>query len=337
MKAHAMNRVMLTCVMVAVSCWGMIAGAEEKTPHAEVVAFYGYDDCVRLQNGIARVILCPAAGGRVLEYSRKGVNALYLAPGGEGWDYARDKTGGSMSAGRFDIGPEPTIASHPHLWMGRWTAEITGPRSARLVSIEDAATGVQLIRDFELDAESTELKCTQTIRNISQAAVEYCHWSRTFAIGGGKCVIPLTNPSRFPNGYVMYGPGPVINFRPEDPQIRRRDGFLEITGVPAFPKLGMDSAAGWFAYLMPNDLMFVKRFKVDTDRVYNEVAGLTMSVWYPDGPMCELEPIGPRERLLPGQYAAFTETWYLLPRQFPKGEHEIDLSSVARQVGDQTR
>ena len=64
--------------------------------------------------------------------------------------------------------------------------------------------------------------------------------------------------------------------------------------VPKQPKLGMDTAAGWFAYLMKNDLMFVKRFAVERDRPYNEVAGLTMSIWYPDRPMCELEPIGPR-------------------------------------------
>ena len=42
------------------------------------------------------------------------------------------------------------------------------------------------------------------------------------------------------------------------------------------PKLGMDSYAGWFCYLMKNDLMFVKRYPTYPDRVYNEVAGLTI-------------------------------------------------------------
>ena len=116
----------------------------------------------------------------------------------------------------------------------------------------------------------------------------------------------------------MYGPGPAINYRPEDPGIRTRHGFLEITATPRYPKLGMDSYAGWFAYLMKNDLMFLKRFPTYRDRVYNEVAGLTMSIWYPDGPMCELEPIGPREKLASGKSASFTETWWLLPHHFPQ-------------------
>ena len=45
---------------------------------------------------------------------------------------------------------------------------------------------------------------------------------------------------------VMYDTGDLINLRPEDANVRTRDGFLEITGVPRAPKLGMDSYAGWF-------------------------------------------------------------------------------------------
>lgn len=310
----------------------------DESAGARVVPFFGYDDCIRLENDSTRVTLCPAAGGRVLEYSLSGKNALYLPPGGEGWTYAPGKKGGAMNAGRFDIGPEQTIARHPQLWSGRWTGKITGPRTAQLVSAKNKSTGVQLVREFTLDAKSSKLQCKQTIKNVSPVTREYCHWSRTFALGGGICVIPLTKPSRFPNGYVMYEAAkPAINFRPVDPHIRKRDGFLEITGAPQFPKLGMDTYAGWFAYLMKNDLMFVKRFPTYPDRVYNEVAGLTMSIWYPDRPMCELEPIGPREKLAPGESASFTETWWVLPRSFPKEGEQVNLKQVAAQVGRDAR
>lgn len=303
---------------------------------AEVIPFYGYQDCVELSNGTARVVLCPAAGGRVLEYSLRGQNALYLDPQGSGATYQPGRKGISMSAGRFDIGPEQTIPKHPLLWMGRWQADITGPHSARLTSVADMATGVQLIREFILDPKSTKLTCKQTIKNISQEPKAYCHWSRTFALGQGICVIPLTKPSRFPHGYVMYGPGPAINFRPQDPNIRIREGFLEILAAPKFPKLGMDSYAGWFAYLMKNNIMFVKQFPTDRNRVYNEVAGLTMSIWYPDKAMCELEPIGPRENLQPNQAASFTETWRLLPYPFPAKGNPVDLSKVFKLVHQNT-
>jgi hypothetical protein len=310
-------------------------GAEETSARiegAKIVQFYGYKDCIRLENVKSRVTLCPRAGGRVLEYALNGKNSLYLPPGDEGWEYGSTRRDGNMTAGRFDIGPELTTPQHPKLWMGRWSGEITGDRAAKLVSQPDDATGVQLVREFTLDAESSRLACKQTIKNVSQSAKEYCHWSRTFALGGGICVIPLPEASRFPNGYVMYETGALINARPVDPNIRAQDGYLVITGAPKYPKLGMDSTAGWFAYLMKNDLMFVKRFSVQPDRPYNEVAGLTMSIWYPKQPMCELEPIGPRERLAPGEFASFTETWYLLPQTFPKDNQTVTPKTIAATV-----
>jgi hypothetical protein len=331
------QRNLAALILVGIALAVPTAKAAESSVGARIVTFYGYDDCIRLENESTRVTLCPAAGGRVLEYSLDGKNCLYLAPGNEGWVYEPGKKGGSMTAGRFDIGPEQTIPRHPLLWMGRWTGEITGPRSARLASAKDKSTGVQLVREFTLDEKTSQLACKQTIRNVSSKTVEYCHWSRTFALGGGICVIPLTKPSRFPNGYVMYGKDGAIGFRPEDENIRHRDGFLEIIAAPRHPKLGMDTSAGWFAYVMPNDVMFVKRFPVDRDRVYNEVAGLTMSIWYPDAPMCELEPIGPRERIAPGQSASFTETWLLLPHQFPGKGQQIDLKKLGKQVNNASR
>lgn len=306
----------IACLLVTL----IISPFAEAAEKARVVSFHGYDDCIRLENGTTRVTL-GTAGGRVLEYAYKGQNVLYLSD---------DK---SMSAGRFDIGPEQIIPRHPELWSGKWTGSITGPRSARLTSVKDTPTGVQLVRDFRLDEKSSRLECKQTIKNVSEKTVEYCHWSRTFALGGGICLIPLTEPRRFPNGYVMYDLTPAIMFRPVDPNIRVRDGFLEITGAPKFPKLGMDTREGWFAYLMKNDLMFVKEFPVFPERSYNEVAGLTMSIWYPNRPMVELEPIGPREKLTPGESSSFTETWRILPQEFPGEGERVDIRDVVEKVG----
>jgi hypothetical protein len=93
---------------------------------------------------------------------------------------------------------------------------------------------------------------------------------------------------------------------------------------------------GWLAYVMPIDRVLVKRFPAYPDRVYNEAAGLTVSVWYPASKQVELEPIGPRERLKPGESASFTEDWWLLPHPFPKKGESIDLKALAKQVKTET-
>jgi lysophospholipase L1-like esterase len=317
-----------------------IAPLLDDTEGARRIEFLNYPGCIELTNKVAtRAVLGHHVGGRVLVYSQDDKNALYLDPNEAKWGTPGGPKRPS-SAGRFDIGPEYLIPSRPVLWSGEWQSEITGPRSARLTSQEDPSTGVQLIREFELAEDSSHLSCRQIIRNTSDKTKQWCHWSRTLAIHGGIPIVPLTPAtSKFPNGYIMMETRDQMNIAPEDPNIRRKGRYLEITAPPEYPKLGMDSHAGWFAYQMPNDFAFVKRFIADPARVYNEIAGLTISVWYPKKgrtPACELEPIGPREDIAPGDSASFTEHWWLVPNKFPAEGCGLDLDALGAKIESET-
>jgi hypothetical protein len=308
--------------------------AEEPTAHA--VAFHGYTKAVELTLGSTRAVLGPQAGGRVLAFSVGGKDALYLDEAEKNWTPGRPAP---SSAGRFDYGPELTVTPHPKAWAGEWSAEITKANVVKLTSPRDDPAGIQLVREFRLvpHGDHVGLSCTQTMTNVSRETREVCHWGRSFSPGGGICVVPLGDrPSRFPGKYALYEDGAVINVKAKDEKVRERDGCLEILGPPRKPKLGFDTYAGWLAYVMPNDTAFVKRFPAYPDRVYNEAAGLTLSVWYPPSKMIELEPIGPRERLKPGESASFTEDWWLLAHPFPKDRQRIDLKALAGQVEKQT-
>ena len=110
--------------------------AAEPPTGTSVLAFRGYAGCLELKNTSTRVVICPSAGGRVLVYSWKGQNSLYLDPQDQG-PVGDTKRRIPMSAGRFDIGPEKVIPPHPGLWSGRWTGELSGPRAARVTSTHD--------------------------------------------------------------------------------------------------------------------------------------------------------------------------------------------------------
>ena len=307
--------------------------AEE--PIGRVVAYHGYTKAIEMKRGSARAVLCPQAGGRVLEFSVNGNHALFLDDAEKKWQPGKP---GSISAGRFDYGPELTVIAHPKIWSGEWSAEIVGS-VVKLTSPPEEAAGIQLVREFGFieHNKSIGLSCKQTITNVSKETREVCHWGRSFSPGSGICLIPLGDqPSRFPSKYAMYEDSAIINVRNKDDLIRERDGFLEILAPPRKPKLGFDSYAGWLAYVMPNNALFVKRFATFPDRVYNEAAGLTLSVWYPTGPRIELEPIGPRERLQPGDSASFTEDWWLLTHPYPKKDEKIDLKRLSEQVKNET-
>lgn len=304
-------------------CSGQVAGADEPT-EIQTVDFGIYQDCPILVNETTRVVFCPQVGGRILEYSLNGENALFVS------DYERtgieSEIGGkSPSAGRFDIGPEKIVPKRTESFFGKWTTEKTGPRSLRMTSLPGELTGVTLRRDFELDDESSRLVCTQTITNVSDKTTRNCHWSRTFGNKAGIVLIPLEGFPRFPNRYVRYDGGS-IHLSPKDDNIRIRDGFLEINGPPSSPKLGMDSYAGWLAHQQPTGLLFIKQFPTYPNRNYCEVAGLTISTWAPaSGHTVELEPIGPTETLQPGQSASFTEIWSLHQNPFPTAGETFDL------------
>ena len=83
---------------------------------------------------------------------------------------------------------------------------------------------------------------------------------------------------------------------------------------------------------MRNDLMFLKRYPTYPDRAYGEMAALTISIWYKDDVVCELEPIGPKENIAPGESVSFTEDWWLAPCRFPGDDKMIDLDGVKKTV-----
>lgn len=308
------------------------ASAAEKTPAGTAwVSTHGYTGCVQLENSLIRVVLEPNCGGRVLEYSYKGTNALYNDPKQDGMVYGPGKKMSDPCGGRCDIGPEMTIPSHPDLWYGKWKAEITGPYSARMTSVKDKNTGVQLVRDFKLDPNSTHVKFTQTIRNVSGETKSYCHWSRTFGDGGGICLVPISPNSRFPRGFTIYKDGGLVIAPPDHQNYRIRDNFLIIDGEPPQSKFGLDSNAGWLAYITRGDLLLVKRFPTYPERAYSEFAALTISLWYYKDLQCELEPIGPKEVIKPGGSSSFTEDWWLFPYTYPTDKN-VDLKAVTALV-----
>ena len=326
---------MFTRSLLVTSCFLACGAARADEPTVKEVASHGYTKAIEMKLGKTRAVLCPQAGGRVLEYSVDGVDAMWFDEAEKKWQPGKP---GPITAGRFDYGPELTVGPHPKAWQGEWTAEIAGG-SAKLTSPKEDG-GIQLVRQFRLvpHGDHVGLSCAQTMTNVSNETREVCHWGRSFSPGGGICVIPLGDrPSRFPSKYAMYEDSAVINVRNKDDNIRERDGFLELLAPPRKPKLGFDTYAGWLAYSLPNDALFVKRFATFPDRVYNEAAGLTLSVWYPTGPRIELEPIGPRERLKPGESASFAEEWWLLKHPHPKKGEKLDLKALAEQVAKQTK
>jgi hypothetical protein len=306
------------------------AGAAKEFAGTKWIDFAGYERCPVLYNKDARVVLGPHCGGRVLEYSWKGKNALHLDPKQHGLTVRPPKRNVQPSAGRFDIGPDVAPA-HAVLWSGPWTAEVTGPRRARMTSRVDRGMGLRVVREFALAADSSRLQCTQTLVNVSNEVKRYCYWGRSFSPGGGTCIVPLTRPSRFPGGYAMLAPGSRVLCRAKDPRVKMSRRFAVVADLPRHPEIGFDSYAGWMAYHR-DGMLFVKKFPAYRDRIYsNSMVTFTIVIYY-TRTICELEPFGPEEKLQPGQSASFTVDWWFTPYAGRARDGSADPEEVERIV-----
>ncbi len=301
----------------------------------QLVKENGYENCIEIKNADTRLVLEPNAGGRVLVYAYKGVNVMYLDTAQNGWTTAKGKLPNThLCGGRCDIGPSKMKPNTDLFFFGSWKGQITGKNSARLTSQVDPKTGLQLIRDFTLDAATSHLTFTQKIINRGKEMQHVCHWGRTFVEGGGICVLPVSKKTRLPKHYLIYGPGNVMDFMPEEPNISVTDGLLSIVAPPTRPKLVMDASEGWIAYVTRSNRLFVKKFPVFFNRVYGEMSACNTSIWYNGDQMCEIEPTGPWEELKPGKQVAFTEDWYVTDFAYP-GSKAVDakkIQSVAKTI-----
>lgn len=325
----------IVCALAVLIIASDAMSQEETFEGVAKIKFLNYENCIELKNDDTRVVLGHHVGGRILEYSVRGNNILYLSPEESNWTSGKTDQKLPSSAGRFDVGPEIKQVRGRAIWQGPWTVKPTGDRSARMTSPVDPDSKMQVIRDIELDSESSRLTIIQTVKNVGDEKLNQGYWSRTFAKHGGVAIVPC-NPkhSRMPDMYYSARSRYLINMKAEDPAIRRVEDFLLIEGPTEFPKLGFDACTGWVAYQTRDDQLFVKRYPVFPDRKYAEPTGINLSIFYPKKdwmPICEIEPIGPLERLKPNESASFTVEWWLLDRPFPESGN-VDPKAVEKFV-----
>lgn len=306
------------------------------TEGSRFITSHGYDNCIELSNGVCRVVLEPNCGGRVLVYEIEGKNVLYIDPRQNGLMPPPEEwsaiPGVDPCAGRFCIGPEKIFQTPKLFWLGKWNAKITGKYSGRLTSKVDEKEGLQLVRDFQLDPKTSKLKITQTIKNLGIKPKKLCFWSRTLATGGGICIVPLSNPNRFPKGYIDYANGNIMRYIPElEKNIEVVDSFLFIKGPTKLAKFVFDSDKGWMGYITRDNMLFVKTYEYKSTYEYGEMAAVPLSIWYKEDKMAELEPIGPWEWIAPKGESSFSEIWHLFPYKYPVNK-EVDVININHKV-----
>ncbi len=294
-------------------------------PTIESINFRGWDDALRLSNGIVSLVAVPGIGGRIIAYDLANQPYFFLDPalagqlftpeqhierGPFGWkNYGGDKTWpapqGWPERDKWPGPPDPVLDS------GRFEliecGVVEGVAAVTMRSQPDPYTGTQITRRLSLGADTSTAHLHIEMQNVSDKPVRWSVWDVaqldcTTAEGqpDPACTIylPLDRHSRFAAGYhLMVGPSDNPSWQPD-----LAHGLLTAHYLGRMGKVGVDRAT-WLGFTRRTslgDYAFIERFAYEDGETY------------PDGEVnseCWLN--GPSDEQLNDGSAADFKLWYM--------------------------
>jgi hypothetical protein len=311
--------------------------------------FHGWRACY-LENRFIRLVAVPDIGGRVMAYDLGPYAFLYVDPRlvGKLFTAEENQGDGSLAAwknyGGDKTWPAPQGWDRPDQWhgppdpvldTGRYTlnelGSDNGSATVRMTSPPDPRTGLQIVRQFTIERDSSRVRVQLTFTNISDRPVRWSIWDvvqlraeRIEADGRlsyePSCVVttPVNPASRFPRKFhVMFGA--------EDNPQWQVDAQHQLFSAPyqwQIGKVGLDSTAGWIAFSNPAaGYAFCERFTYEPGAEYPD-AGSTVEIWTvgagevgnlnfagSDIYHVETEILSPLRTLMPGEKTSFSLEW----------------------------
>ena len=286
----------------------------------EQISYRSWNSCYKISNSDIEVIINPSYGGHILFYGIKNLNlnSLWADSEIDGFTIKNKKATSGKKApdsGRFDFGNERLTQNiHDISWQGPYQICIINDYSVIVTSEPSKESGIQLSRQYSLDEYGSRLKITQTMKNISDKEVKYCHWSRTLLPAGGVYLTQMVKTSKYPKGFAqfLWGPDRIYEEKPSMKKINIVNDsiFIARPGGESV-KYGIMTSSGWGCYVN-NRMMFVKQFDLDLAGEYdNNLKAEFPNMIYFDKRFIEIEPNSVMVRLKPGESNSYSEKWWL--------------------------
>lgn len=291
----------------------------------ERIPYRGWENCWKLSNGEAELIVLADVGPRVIWYSlRGGENQLHEVEQDAG------KTGGSdfrlYGGHRLWAAPEIERTYFPDnvavkVEQVNQALRLTAP-------VEASPPGTRLHKEMkvELEASGSGLRLTHRISNHDAQSVELAVWTPTMMRAGGRAMLPLPARHEMDKEHVLpvgvFGVWSYTDFA--DPRWRLGTEFVQLAqsenpaGRFREQMGGIFNSAGWGAHFRQGTL-FVKRAAVIAGAKYPD--GGCNSELFTCPEFLEVETLGPLVTLKPGETAEHVERWRLFAN-VPGGDGE---------------
>jgi len=270
------------------------------------VRFAGYE-CVKLQNNALDLWVTQSVGPRIIGLAlTDGANLLaelpdetVACPGG--------KTFRFRGGHRLWCAPEdPTRTYLPD---DDPVAIVEQADGISVIQPVETQTGIQKSLSVCLAGPEARVVIDHRLQNQSAVPVELAPWAITQLRPGGVAILPQTvapadKHGLLPNRHFALWPYTQIN----SPYISWGDRYICVAATMqgGALKIGFPNPAGWLAYLVA-DTLFVKRASYQFGADYFD--GGCSSECYGNPRFLELETLGPRVTLGPGESVTHRETW----------------------------
>jgi len=277
----------------------------------EVVPYGGWSRCARLVAGDTELLVTLEVGPRIIRYGRIGGPNMLV-------EYTKDmgKTGGdeyrSYGGHRLWVAPEHKVTTYE-------------PDNSP-VDVLEVPSGLhfttplgreRIQKQIEITVDGNAFVLHHTLTNRQDHLISIAAWSLTVMATGGTCIIPQADYFPHPDALLPARPLVLWHYtQMQDPRYTWGNHLIRLqqsaTGGPT--KLGALVQQGYAAYANFGDLFF-KRFPFEEGADYLDYGVNFETFTRPD--MLEVESVGPRTHLAPGESTSLRETWYLVADQTP--------------------
>jgi hypothetical protein len=291
----------------------------DRPTRLEIVPYGGWPACLRLRSAHLELVVTLSVGPRVIHLSTPGgPNVFHQYPdqlGGVGEPRWRARGGH-----RLWIAPESS--STYALDNARVEHRELGPGHVVLFAPPEPESGCSKSLELRLSPDAPWVEVRHRVTCEEDRDEGMAAWALSMMAPGGLAVMPqppLGEHPRdlLPNRSLILWPYTDLT----DPRLVLGRRFLSIRQEAGRPplKIGLWQPDPWAAYAV-HGLWFVKRFPIESalpSRDYPDM-GANFEC-FTDGDMLELESLGPRFALSPGQSVKLRERWELYPGA-PEGE-----------------
>lgn len=203
------------------------------------------------------------------------------------------------------------------------------PNGIQTTQAIEAGTGIQKQMAITLPDDAAHVIIDHTLINHGPWPVELAPWAITQLKAGGFAILPQTrvDTGLLPNRRLSFWPYTRLN----SPHLQLGDRFVFVQAAmenEAF-KMGWANPSGWLGYWIDGTL-FVKEAVYQDGADYFDFG--SSSECYCDDHFLELETLGPRTTLPPGESVTHREVWRVFPNVMLAAE-ETAVTNQLSQLG----